>query len=44
MAANLLILDDWCVLRFTWTMIKERPEGVIAMVCDAIEMLAAVRL
>jgi very-short-patch-repair endonuclease len=40
---NLLILDGWCVLRFTWTMIKERPEDVIAMVHDAIELLTAVR-
>jgi very-short-patch-repair endonuclease len=41
---NLLVLDGWCVLRFTWTMIKERPEDVIAMVRDAIEMLTAMRL
>jgi very-short-patch-repair endonuclease len=40
---NLLILDGWCVLRFTWTMIEERPEDVIAMVRDAIEMLTAVQ-
>jgi very-short-patch-repair endonuclease len=38
---NLLILDGWCVLRFTWTMIKEQPETVLAMVREAIEMLAA---
>jgi very-short-patch-repair endonuclease len=37
-------LRGWCVLRFTWTMINERPEEVIAMVRDAIEMLTAVRL
>jgi hypothetical protein len=36
---NLLILDGWCVLRFTWTMIEEQPEKVIAMVREAIEML-----
>jgi very-short-patch-repair endonuclease len=24
---NLLVLDGWCVLRFTWTMIEEHPEG-----------------
>ncbi len=38
---NLLVLDGWCVLRFTWTMIEEHPEEVIAMVREAIEMLAA---
>jgi len=38
---NSLILDGWCVLRFTWTMIEEQPEKVIAMVREAIEMLAA---
>ena len=41
---NLLVLDGWCVLRFTWTMIEERPEEVIAMVLEAIEMLAALRV
>jgi hypothetical protein len=38
---NSLILDGWCVLRFTWAMIEEQPEKVIAMVREAIEMLAA---
>jgi very-short-patch-repair endonuclease len=38
---NLLILDGWCVLRFTWTMIEEHPEEVIAMVREAIEILTA---
>jgi very-short-patch-repair endonuclease len=41
---NLLVLDGWCVLRFTWTRINERPEEIIAMVRHAIEMLTAVRL
>ena len=40
---NLLILDGWCVLRFTWTMIEEHPAEVIAMVREAIEMLTARR-
>jgi hypothetical protein len=31
------------VLRFTWTMIEERPETVLAMVREAIEMLTAAR-
>jgi very-short-patch-repair endonuclease len=38
---NLLILGGWCVLRFTWAMIEEKPEEVIAMVREAIEMLTA---
>jgi very-short-patch-repair endonuclease len=38
---NLLVLDGWCVLRFTWTMIEEHPDEVIAMVKEAIEMLTA---
>jgi very-short-patch-repair endonuclease len=41
---NLLILNGWCVLRFTWTMIEDHPEKVIAMVRDAIKMLTAARL
>jgi very-short-patch-repair endonuclease len=40
---NLLVLDGWCVLRFTWAMIDERPAEVIAMVLEAIEMLTALR-
>jgi very-short-patch-repair endonuclease len=40
---NLLVLDGWCVMRFTWTMIEEHPEEVIAMVREAIEMLAAAK-
>jgi very-short-patch-repair endonuclease len=38
---NLLILDGWCVLRFTYSMIDERPAEVIAMVRQALEMLGA---
>jgi very-short-patch-repair endonuclease len=38
---NLLILDGWCVLRFTSVMIDERPTDVIAMVREALEMLGA---
>ena len=40
---NLLILDGWCVLRFTSAMIEERPEEVLVMVREAIEMLTARR-
>ena len=40
---NLLVLDGWFVLRFTWTMIEEHPAEVIAMVREAIEMLTATR-
>ena len=40
---NKLVLDGWCVLRFTWTMIEEQPETVLAMVREAIEMLTAAR-
>ena len=37
---NLLVLDGWCVLRFTWAMIEERPDEVVAMVRAALAMLA----
>jgi very-short-patch-repair endonuclease len=38
---NLLVLDGWCVLRFTRAMIDDRPEEVIAMVREALQMLGA---
>ena len=38
---NLLVLDGWCVLRFTWAMLEERPDEVVAMVRSALAMLAA---
>jgi very-short-patch-repair endonuclease len=41
---NLLILDGWCVLRFTWAMLEERPDEIIAMVREAIEMLTELKL
>ena len=40
---NLLVLNGWFVLRFTWAMIEEHPERVIAMVREAIEMLTAMQ-
>lgn len=40
---DLLVLAGWLVLRFTWTMIEEHPEEVIAMVREAIEMLTAMQ-
>jgi very-short-patch-repair endonuclease len=38
---NLLILDGWCVLRFTRAMIDDRPEEVISVVRNALRMLGA---
>ena len=38
---NVLVLDGWCVLRFTSAMIEERPADVIAMVREALRMLGA---
>ena len=38
---NLLILDGWCVLRFTWRMLEERPDEVLAVIRRALAMLAA---
>ena len=37
---NLLLLDGWFVLRFTWAMLEERPDEVVAMVRAALTMLA----
>jgi very-short-patch-repair endonuclease len=36
---NLLILDGWCVLRFTWAMLEERPAEVLGMIRRALAML-----
>lgn len=41
---NLLVLDGWCVLRFSSSMIDERPAEVIAMVREALQMLGAALL
>jgi very-short-patch-repair endonuclease len=38
---NVLVLEGWCVLRFTWAMVKERPDEVLAMVRRALAMLSA---
>jgi very-short-patch-repair endonuclease len=38
---NLLVLDGWCVLRFTSSMIDEWPAEVIAMVREALQMFDA---
>ena len=38
---NLLVLNGWFVLRFTWAMVEEQPEKVLAMVREAIEILTA---
>lgn len=38
---NLLVLDGWCVLRFTWRMIEDRPDKVIAMIRRALDLLSA---
>ena len=40
---NLLVMNGWFVLRFTWAMIEEHPERVVAMVHEAIEMLTAMQ-
>jgi very-short-patch-repair endonuclease len=38
---NLLVLDGWCVLRFTWRMLEERPEEVLAVIRRALAMRVA---
>ena len=36
---NLLVLDGWCVLRFTWAMLEERPAEVLETIRRALAML-----
>jgi len=38
---NLLSLDGWLILRFTWEQITERPQEVIAAVRTAVAQRAA---
>ena len=38
---NLLVLDGWCILRFTVSMIDDEPEVVIATVRAALAMLSS---
>jgi very-short-patch-repair endonuclease len=38
---NQLVLDGWCVLRFTQAMLRDRPEEVLAMIRRALAMLEA---
>ena len=38
---NALVLDGWCVLRFTVAMIDDEPEMVIATVRAALAMRAS---
>ena len=38
---NLLVLDGWCVLRFTYAMLSERPAEVLEMIRHALAMLEA---
>ncbi len=38
---NVLMLDGWFVLRFTWAMLEECPDEVVAMVRAALVMLGS---
>ncbi len=38
---NLLVLDGWCVLRFTYAMLSERPAEVLELIRHALVMLEA---
>lgn len=38
---NLLVLDGWCILRFTYAMLRDRPQEVLAMIRQALAMLEA---
>ena len=38
---NLLVLHGWRVLRLTWRMIQDDPDGVIALVREAVTAAAA---
>lgn len=41
---NLLVLDGWCILRFTHAMLTERPEEVLAIIRRAIDMLTPTKI
>ena len=38
---NRLVLDGWCILRFTHAMLSERPEEVLAMVREAFDLMTS---
>jgi very-short-patch-repair endonuclease len=37
---NLLVLDGWTVLRFTWQDVTDRPDQVLAAIFAALEAAA----
>jgi hypothetical protein len=37
---NLLVLDGWTVLRFTWEDVTDRPDQVLAAIFAALEAAA----